>query len=115
MQTLQEREWVRIVGHKEVPGRPSMLGTTRQFLDYFNLSTLNDMPPLADIQDIDSLYPELNLKASVEEGVAEGSQQDSQQGSEQNSKQDVDNKQTTDHENKNEQPVQIKDQEAQQE
>ena len=82
VKTLQEREWVRIVGHKEVPGRPSMLGTTRQFLDYFNLSTLNDMPPLADIQDIDSLYPELNLKASVEEGVAEGSQQDSQQGSE---------------------------------
>ncbi len=67
VKTLQEREWVRIVGHKEIPGRPSMLGTTRQFLDYFNLKTLNDMPPLADIQDIDKLYPELDLKTPLEQ------------------------------------------------
>ncbi len=57
---LLEREWVRVVGHKELPGRPAMLGTTRQFLDYFNLKSLDEMPPLADLQDIDQLYPELS-------------------------------------------------------
>lgn len=62
IKSLQEREWIRVVGHKEVPGRPSMLGTTRQLLDYFNLESLDDMPPLTDIQDIDKLYPELDLK-----------------------------------------------------
>lgn len=62
IKTLQEREWIRIVGHKEVPGRPSLLGTTRQFLDYFNLKSLDQMPSLSKIQDIDKLYPELELK-----------------------------------------------------
>ncbi len=61
IKTLQEREWIRIVGHKEVPGRPSLLGTTRQFLDYFNLKSLDEMPSLSEIQDIDKLYPELDL------------------------------------------------------
>ncbi len=61
IKTLQEREWIRIVGHKEVPGHPSLLGTTRQFLDYFNLKSLDDMPTLAEIKDIDELYPELDL------------------------------------------------------
>lgn len=58
---LQEREWIRIVGHKEVPGRPALLGTTRQFLDYFNLKSLDEMPSLSDVQDIEKLYPELKL------------------------------------------------------
>lgn len=58
---LLEREWIRVVGHKELPGRPAMLGTTRQFLDYFNMTSLDEMPPLAELQDIDQLYPELNL------------------------------------------------------
>jgi len=62
IKTLQEREWVRVVGHKDVPGRPALLGTTRQFLDYFNLKTLDEMPSLSDVQDIDKLYPELALK-----------------------------------------------------
>jgi len=62
IKTLQEREWIRIVGHKEVPGRPSLLVTTRQFLDYFNLKSLDEMPSLSEIQDIDKLYPELDLK-----------------------------------------------------
>ncbi len=69
VKTLQEREWIRIVGHKEVPGRPAMLGTTRQFLDYFNLKNLDEMPPLADIQDIDKLYPELDFKTHPEAGT----------------------------------------------
>lgn len=66
VKTLQERDWIRVVGHKEVPGRPSLLGTTRQFLDYFNLKSLDEMPSLSEIQDIDKLYPELDLKIKEE-------------------------------------------------
>ena len=66
VKTLQERDWIRIVGHKEVPGRPALLGTTRQFLDYFNLKSLDEMPSLSEIQDIDKLYPELDLRMKEE-------------------------------------------------
>ena len=58
---LLEREWVKIVGHKEVPGRPAMYGTTKKFLDYFNLKSLNQMPSLAEIKDLDTVHPELDL------------------------------------------------------
>ncbi|MEM7206771.1 MAG: SMC-Scp complex subunit ScpB [Pseudomonadota bacterium] len=58
---LLEREWVRVVGHREVPGKPAMYGTTRQFLDYFNLKRLDDLPPLMEIRDIDRIHPELAL------------------------------------------------------
>jgi len=67
IKTLQERDWIRIVGHKEVPGRPALLGTTRQFLDYFNLKSLDEMPSLSEIQDIEKLYPELELKMEESE------------------------------------------------
>ena len=70
IKTLQERDWIRIVGHKEVPGRPALLGTTRQFLDYFNLKSLDEMPSLSEIQDIDKLYPELDLKMMDDEKEA---------------------------------------------
>ena len=46
IQTLMEREWIKVIGHKDVPGRPSLLGTTQQFLDYFNLTSLNELPTL---------------------------------------------------------------------
>jgi len=52
MRTLIERNWVRVVGHREVPGRPAMYGTTKAFLDYFNLKTLAELPTLADIRDL---------------------------------------------------------------
>ena len=52
IQTLLEREWVRVVGHKEVPGRPALLGTTKQFLDYFNLTTLNELPTLQRFESL---------------------------------------------------------------
>lgn len=61
MKTLQEREWVRIVGHRDVPGHPAMYGTTRQFLDYFNLKGLEDLPTLMELRDIDSINAELEL------------------------------------------------------
>ncbi|MGZ4959216.1 MAG: SMC-Scp complex subunit ScpB [Methylomonas sp.] len=51
--TLLEREWIRVIGHKEVPGRPALYGTTKQFLDYFNLSTLAELPTLQEIVDFD--------------------------------------------------------------
>lgn len=51
IRTLLEREWVRVVGHREVPGRPAMYATTRQFLDYFNLRSLAELPPLAELRE----------------------------------------------------------------
>ncbi len=53
IKTLQERRWVKVLGHKEVPGRPALLGTSKEFLDYFNLKKLDDLPALADIKDLD--------------------------------------------------------------
>jgi len=65
VKTLSEREWVRVLGHKDVPGRPSMYGTTREFLDYFNLQSLDELPSLADLKDLDKLNPELALEQEV--------------------------------------------------
>ena len=59
IKSLKERKWVRVVGHKEVPGRPAMFGTTRELLDYFKLKSLDDMPSLAKIKDLDQLHLEL--------------------------------------------------------
>jgi segregation and condensation protein B len=61
VRTLMERDWVRVVGHRDVPGRPEMFGTTKQFLDYFGLKKLDDLPPLADLSDWESLRVQLNL------------------------------------------------------
>ena len=58
---LLERDWVRVVGHRDVPGRPAMFGTTKSFLDYFGLKKLDDLPPLADLSDWESLRVQLNL------------------------------------------------------
>ena len=61
IRTLEEREWIRIVGHRDVPGRPALFGTTRQFLDYFNLKSLDQLPPLAEIRDLEDIDPQLRL------------------------------------------------------
>ena len=61
IRTLQEREWVRVVGHRDVPGRPELLATTRQFLDHFGLKSLEDLPPLSEIKDFEQLNPEVPL------------------------------------------------------
>lgn len=52
LKSLIEREWVRVLGHKQVPGRPELLGTTQQFLDYFNLKSLDDLPQLVELKDL---------------------------------------------------------------
>jgi len=62
VKTLQEREWIRVVGHREVPGRPAMFGTTRQFLDYFNLKGIDQLPTLSEIKDLDGVWPQLALE-----------------------------------------------------
>ena len=62
IRTLQEREWIRVVGHRDVPGKPALFGTTKAFLDYFNLENLDDLPTLAEIRDMDNLEPELDLE-----------------------------------------------------
>ena len=64
VKTLLEREWVRVVGHRDVPGRPALYATTREFLDYFNLKSLEDLPALSEIRDIDSIDPELSLQVA---------------------------------------------------
>lgn len=53
IRTLLDREWVRIVGHRDVPGRPAMFATTKQFLDYFNMKSLQELPPLAEVRELD--------------------------------------------------------------
>jgi segregation and condensation protein B len=61
IKTLHEREWIRVVGHRDVPGRPAMYATTRQFLDYFNLKSLDQLPALAEIRDLETLNAELGF------------------------------------------------------
>ena len=68
IRSLMERDWVRVVGHRDVPGRPEMFGTTKSFLDYFGLKKLDDLPPLADLSDWENLRVQLNLP-EVEEDV----------------------------------------------
>lgn len=54
IKTLVEREWIKVVGHHDVPGKPALLGTTKSFLDYFNLQSLHQLPSLEEIGDLDS-------------------------------------------------------------
>ncbi len=61
MRSLIEREWVRVVGHRDVPGRPALLATTRTFLDYFNLRSLDELPPLSELRDLAEGSEELDL------------------------------------------------------
>lgn len=70
IKTLHEREWIRVVGHRDVPGRPAMYATTRQFLDYFNLKNLDQLPALAEIRDLDTLNAELGFTEPLPDGGA---------------------------------------------
>lgn len=68
IRTLLEREWVRVVGHRDVPGRPAMYATTKQFLDYFNLTGLDQMPPLSEVRDLEEIGREIekSMQAEIE-------------------------------------------------
>lgn len=77
IKTLLEREWIKVVGHKDVPGRPAIYATTRLFLDYFNLKNLDQLPPLAELRDLHAISQDFNvdmppeLAAELEEPSAE--------------------------------------------
>jgi segregation and condensation protein B len=61
IQALEEREWIRVVGHRDVPGKPALFGTNKTFLDYFGLKRLDELPPLSELKDIGELEPQLQL------------------------------------------------------
>jgi segregation and condensation protein B len=70
IKTLLERSWIRVIGHRDVPGKPELLGTTREFLDYFSLKKLDDLPTLAQLKELEDLRVQLSLpgaEAAVEE------------------------------------------------
>src|SRR5580692_10302391 len=68
--TLLERQWIRVVGHRDLPGRPELLGTTREFLDYFGLKSLDDLPPLAQLRSLGEIDPQFELPVGGEDEVA---------------------------------------------
>ncbi len=65
IRTLLEREWIRVVGHRDVPGRPSIYATTKTFLDYFDLTSLDELPTLSEIKDLEKLNAELDLEGEL--------------------------------------------------
>ncbi len=82
IKTMEEREWIRVLGHRDVPGRPALFGTTRHFLDYFNLKSLDELPPLAELRDLNEFEPQLALDPdavavpSIDAGVDVGPETD---------------------------------------
>lgn len=89
MKTLLEREWVRVVGHRDVPGKPALYATTKQFLDYFGLKSLEELPSLAEIQDLDNLNPELKFEGEPE-GAKDAQAENEQDASEASSEETAD-------------------------
>jgi segregation and condensation protein B len=69
IKTLTGREWIRQVGIRSVPGRPALYGTTREFLEHFNLKSLEEMPPLSALRDLEVIGNELNLRLDLEPGA----------------------------------------------
>ncbi len=65
IKALEEREWIRVVGHRDMPGRPELLGTTKGFLDYFGLKRLDELPPLSELKDFGELEPQLQLEGDT--------------------------------------------------
>jgi segregation and condensation protein B len=72
IKTLHERNWIRVVGHRDVPGKPELLGTTREFLDYFSLKKLDDLPTLAQLKELEDLRVQLTLPGAEPEGTTQG-------------------------------------------
>ena len=83
IKTLHERDWIRVVGHRDVPGRPAMYATTRQFLDYFNLKNLDQLPVLTEIRDLDTLTAELGFEPLVDKTIDDEGESDSTDAPEQ--------------------------------
>jgi segregation and condensation protein B len=75
IKTLHERNWIRVVGHRDVPGKPELLGTTREFLDYFSLKKLDDLPTLAQLKELEDLRVQLLLPGADAQVLAEAETQ----------------------------------------
>ena len=75
IKTLHERNWIRVVGHRDVPGKPELLGTTREFLDYFSLKKLDDLPTLAQLKELEDLRVQLSLPGAEAQVLAEAETQ----------------------------------------
>jgi segregation and condensation protein B len=75
IKTLQERNWIRVVGHRDVPGKPELLGSTREFLDYFSLKKLDDLPTLAQLKELEDLRVQLTLPGAEAQVLAEAEAQ----------------------------------------
>jgi segregation and condensation protein B len=71
IKTLLERSWIRVVGHRDVPGKPELLGTTREFLDYFSLKKLDDLPTLSQLKELEDLRVQLTLPGAEPQVAAE--------------------------------------------
>jgi segregation and condensation protein B len=71
VKTLEEREWIRVVGYRDVPGKPELFGTTKSFLDYFVLKSLDELPPLAEIRDVEEFDTQLTLGPAAPADSAE--------------------------------------------
>ena len=69
IKALEEREWIRVVGHRDVPGKPELLATTKGFLDYFGLKRLDELPSLSELRDIGELEPQLPFEPSIPAGI----------------------------------------------
>ncbi|RPE81478.1 SMC-Scp complex subunit ScpB [Vulcaniibacterium tengchongense] len=74
IKALEEREWIRVVGHRDVPGKPALYGTTKAFLDYFGLKRLDELPPLSELKDIGELEPQLPLEERIAAGGIDAGQ-----------------------------------------
>ena len=72
IKSLEEREWIRVVGHRDVPGKPALFGTTKGFLDYFGLKRLDELPPLSELKEIGELEPQFQFDGQKDSGPANG-------------------------------------------
>lgn len=95
VKALEDREWIRVVGHRDVPGKPALFGTTKGFLDYFGLKSLDALPPLAELKEIPELDPQLpfdrvpQVAAAAMINIDEDSEQESKEMSDENSEADT--------------------------
>jgi segregation and condensation protein B len=93
VKTLEEREWIRVVGYRDVPGKPELFGTTRHFLDYFNLKSLDELPPLAEIRDVEEFDVQMSLAPIA---IADDESDDNASPGEASAAADIETEQATD-------------------
>ncbi len=107
IKALEEREWIRVIGHRDVPGRPELLGTTRGFLDYFGLKSLDQLPPLSELKDFGELDPQLSFTdpdapkpAAIVAGVHDDAEPDDTEPGDADGETDADDSDLSDAEDK---------------